>query len=160
MNVRFKKTPGGEVAILPRSDYETLVKKAQEADEDTGTARLVARARKDIAAGEPLIPIDVANRLAAGENPIHVLRRWRRLSQVELSAAVGIVQGYLSDLENGKRKGPVELHAKLARKLGVPVDLLMLVPVLAQEPDPKRFTKRRQVVEDRQALGKAPRPPR
>jgi DNA-binding XRE family transcriptional regulator len=158
MNVRFKKTPDGEIAILPRREYEALVKKAKDADEDSGTARLVARARKDIAAGEPLIPIDVANLLAAGENPIRVLRRWRRLSQVELSAAVGIVQGYLSDLESGKRKGPLDLHAKLARTLGVPVDLLMPVTVPAQEPDPKRLAKRRQVVEE--ALGKAPRPPR
>ena len=28
MNVRFQKTPKGEVAILPRKDYEALVAKA------------------------------------------------------------------------------------------------------------------------------------
>ncbi len=48
MNVRFKKTNKGEVAILPRKEYEILVVKAQEADEDFGTARLVVRARKEI----------------------------------------------------------------------------------------------------------------
>jgi hypothetical protein len=41
MNVRFKMTNKGEVAILPRKDYEVLAAKAQEADEDFGTARLV-----------------------------------------------------------------------------------------------------------------------
>ena len=46
MNVRFKMTNKGEVAILPRKDYEALAAKAQEADEDFGTARLVARARE------------------------------------------------------------------------------------------------------------------
>src|SRR5215467_13953729 len=51
MNVRFKMTSKGEVAILPRKDYEILAAKAREADEDFGTARLVARARKEIAAG-------------------------------------------------------------------------------------------------------------
>jgi hypothetical protein len=40
MNVRFQKTQRGEVAILPRKDYEKLVAKAAEADEDAGTARL------------------------------------------------------------------------------------------------------------------------
>ena len=35
----------------PRKDYEALAAKAQEADEDFGTARLVVRARKEIAAG-------------------------------------------------------------------------------------------------------------
>ena len=54
MNVRFQKTPEGEMAILPRKDYEALIAKAAEADEDRGTARLVARARKDIAADFPL----------------------------------------------------------------------------------------------------------
>lgn len=33
MNVRFKMTNKGEVAILPRNDYEALAAKAQEADD-------------------------------------------------------------------------------------------------------------------------------
>ena len=45
MNVRFKMTNKGEVAILPRKDYEALAAKAHEADEYFGTARLVSRAR-------------------------------------------------------------------------------------------------------------------
>ena len=38
MAVRFKKTEKGEVAILPREEYEMLVARAKEADEDAGTA--------------------------------------------------------------------------------------------------------------------------
>jgi hypothetical protein len=44
MNVRFRMTNKGEVAILPRKEYEALAAKVREADEDFGTARLVARA--------------------------------------------------------------------------------------------------------------------
>src|SRR5260221_175539 len=58
MSVRFQKTPRGEVAILPRKDYELLVAKASEADEDAGTARIVARAGKEIAGGGPLRDAD------------------------------------------------------------------------------------------------------
>ena len=47
MTVRFKMTEKGEVAILPRKEYEALAAKAREADEDFGTARLVARAERD-----------------------------------------------------------------------------------------------------------------
>jgi len=36
------------------ASYEALAAKAREADEDIGTARLVDRARKEIAAGTPL----------------------------------------------------------------------------------------------------------
>jgi len=40
MNIRFQKTPRGEVAILPRKEYEALIAKASEVDEDKGTVRL------------------------------------------------------------------------------------------------------------------------
>src|SRR5450432_395307 len=85
MNVRFKKTDKGEVAILPRKDYEALAAKAQEVDEDFGTARLVARARKEIIAGMPLIPKEVVDRIADGENALRVLRKWRGKTQLYIS---------------------------------------------------------------------------
>ena len=125
MNVRFKKTGKGEVAILPRKDYEALAAKAAEADEDTGTARLVARARKEIAAGAPLIPKQVVDRLAKGENALRVLREWRDVPQLYLSFKTDIGQGYLSDLENGRRKGTAEVWKRIAKVLNVPLDLLV-----------------------------------
>lgn len=124
MTVRFETTPNGEVAILPRADYERLKKLADEATEDAGTARLVARARKDVAGGVPLLPKETVDRLANGENPIRVLREFRGWTQLKFAAAVDIAQGYLSDLEAGKRKGPLALHQKIARALDVPLELL------------------------------------
>jgi len=125
MNVRFKKTDKGEVAILPRKEYEALAAKAAEADEDVGTARLVARARKDIAAGALLIPKAVADRLTKGENALRVFREWRDVTQLHLSFKTGIGQGYLSDLENGRRKGTTAALKKIAAVLDVPLDLLV-----------------------------------
>ncbi len=84
MNVRFKKTERGEVAILPRKEFEALAAKAAEADEDFGTARLVARARKEIAAGAPLIPKVIIDRIAKGGKPLRVLREWRDVTQLYL----------------------------------------------------------------------------
>src|SRR5262245_7341271 len=103
MNVRFKKTPGGEVAILPRKEYEALIARASEADENAGTARLVTRARKEIAAGAPLLPRAVVDRLAKGENPIRVLREWRDVTQMYLAFKTNLSQGHISDIENGRR---------------------------------------------------------
>jgi hypothetical protein len=123
--VRFKKTDKGEVAILPRKEYEMLVAKAKEADEDAGTARLVARARKEIAAGAPLIPMAVADRIAKGENPIRAIREWKDVTQLYLSFKTNIGQGYISDLENGRRKGTTAALKEIARVLGVPIDLLV-----------------------------------
>jgi hypothetical protein len=125
MNVRFKKTDKGEVAILPRAEYEALAAKAAEADEDFGTARLVARARKEIAAGASLIPKAVVDRIAKGENALRVLREWRDVPQLYLSSKTDIGQGYISDLENGRRKGTTAALKKIADALKVPLDLLI-----------------------------------
>src|ERR1700681_2582406 len=99
MNIRFQKTPRGEVAIIPRKEYEALVAKAAEADEDLGTARIVARARKEIAAGAPLIPKHVVDRIANGESAIRALRKWRDVTQLQLSSKTDLGQGYISDLK-------------------------------------------------------------
>jgi len=125
MTVQFKKTGKGEVAILPRKDYEMLVAKAAEADEDAGTARLVARARNEIADGGALIPLDVVNRIAEGENPIRVIREWKDITQLYLAHRTNIGQGYISDLENGRRKGTAAALKEIARVLEVPLDLLV-----------------------------------
>jgi transcriptional regulator with XRE-family HTH domain len=108
-------TSKGEIAILPRKEYEALAAKAQEADEDFGTARLIARARKEIAAGMPLLPKEVVDRLARGENALRVLRQWRGKTQL---------QGYISDLERGRRKGTSTALKKIADVLKLPLDLI------------------------------------
>jgi DNA-binding XRE family transcriptional regulator len=139
--VQFIKTAGGEeLAVLPKSEYERLAARAT--DEDVGTARLVREARAAVAAGrEVLLPKAVVDRLAAGENPIRVLREWRDMTQAMLAVTIGITQGYLSDLESEKRKGTVVLHQKFARALGVPIDLLLPIAVSRKEADPARFAK-------------------
>jgi len=125
MSVRFQKTPRGEVAILPRKDYELLVAKASEADEDAGTARVVARARKEIAAGGPLLPKDVVDRIANGENPVRVLREWRDITQIYLSFKTNLSQGHISDIENGRRTGTAATLRLIANVLKVPLDMLV-----------------------------------
>jgi hypothetical protein len=125
MNVRFQKTARGEVAILPRKDYEALVARAAEADEDKGTARLVKLGRDAVAAGAPLLPKDVVDRLANGDNPVRVLREWRDKPQEYISFKTGLSQGYISDLETGRRNGTTAALRLIADVLNVPLDLLV-----------------------------------
>jgi len=125
MNVRFQKTARGEIAILPRKEYEALAAKAAEADEDAGTARIVARARKEIAAGAPLLPKQMVDRFTKGENPVRVLREWRDMTQLYLSLKTGLSQGYISDVETGRRKGAAAALRRIADVLKVPLDLLV-----------------------------------
>jgi len=122
--VQFVKIEGREIAVMPRAEYERLLARAR--DEDAGTRRLVRRARAKIARGEEVaLPKDVADRMAAGENPIRIAREWRGLTQVALAAAAGMGQGYLSDLEGGRRKGQTDVLARIAQALDVPLDMLV-----------------------------------
>jgi len=126
-NVQFIRTPGGhDLAVMPRSEYDRLVELAAETQEDAGASRIVRNSLRALKEGrEVVLPKTVADRLANGENAIRVIREWRDLIQGELAVAVGISQNYLSEIETGRRKGPAELQKKLARKLGVPLDLLV-----------------------------------
>jgi hypothetical protein len=115
--------------LTPRGYISTA--KASEADEDAGTARLVAKARKEIASGGPLLPKDVVDRLADGANPVRVLREWRErersdgMTQMYLSFKTGLSQGYISDIENGRRTGTAAALRLIADVLEVPMDLLV-----------------------------------
>ncbi|MEZ5787103.1 MAG: helix-turn-helix transcriptional regulator [Xanthobacteraceae bacterium] len=139
---------------MPRAEYDRLVALAAEAEEDAGTARLVARERQEVEEGAPLLPLAVVDALANGENPTRVLRQFRGLTQIELAGMIGITQGYLSDLESAKRKGTLELHQKTARALGVPLDLLAPVIYSEKEVNPQKFAKnQRYVAEMRRRRG-------
>jgi hypothetical protein len=124
MKVRFETTAQGEMAILRRKDYEALVARANEAQEDAGTARLVSNAHQQIAAGGLLLPKEIVDRLASGESAIRVLREWRGCTQSALSVLTGIAQGHISDIENGRRTGAPKTLRILADALKVPLDLI------------------------------------
>jgi DNA-binding transcriptional regulator YiaG len=123
--VQFIKTSGGEeLAILPKAEYERLLALAE--SEDSGTARVVRRARSAIAAGDEVtLPKAVVDRLADGDSPIRAIREWRDMTQLELSSKANLSQSYLSDLEKGRRRGTADALALIARALKVPLDLLV-----------------------------------
>ena len=99
---------------------------AAESEEDAGTCRLVARARRALdERREVAIPKAVANRIAAGENPILVVHDWRGTARVALADAAGISQSYVADLESGRRGGSPRQLAAVAAALKVPLDLLV-----------------------------------
>ena len=121
MNVQFKKTSKGEVAIMPRKEYEAL----NEAFEDAGTARISDRARKEIAAGAPAVPHD---RCRAHQQRRQRRARRARVEEHHTDAARSqeqLGQGYISDLESGRRKGTTAAMKRIAAALGVPLDLLV-----------------------------------
>jgi hypothetical protein len=53
-----------------------------------------------MAAGMPLIPKEVVDRIAGGENALRVVREWRGKIQLYISQKTNVGQGYISDPKN------------------------------------------------------------
>ena len=116
------RTPNGEeLVVLPRAEYEALVERADHEAEDADDVAIYD-ARK--AAGGGVLPPEVSAAILRGESRLKAIRNWRDETQLHLSFKTGIGQGYLSDLESGRRTGTPETIAKLAQALSVPVEWL------------------------------------
>ncbi|MBA4037067.1 MAG: XRE family transcriptional regulator [Bradyrhizobium sp.] len=116
------RTPNGEeLVVLPRAEYEALVERADHEAEDADDVAIYD-ARK--AAGGGVLPPEVSAAILRGESRLKAIRNWRGETQLHLSSKTGIGQGYLSDLESGRRAGTTETIAKLAQALSVPVEWL------------------------------------
>jgi len=68
------------------------------------------------------LPADLSAIIPASDSFLQALRKWRGKTQVAVAEAVGIQQGYLSDLESGRRHGAPDTLERLARVLDVPLD--------------------------------------
>jgi len=118
---RFKTPSGDELVILTRAEYDALVEAAESAAEDAADARIYAERKAALAAGaDSILPPEVSAAIQRGDSRIKAIRKWRGVGQVELAAAVGIVQGHLSDVENGRRSMTGELAKRLSAQLDVP----------------------------------------
>ncbi|ACK50009.1 transcriptional regulator, XRE family [Methylocella silvestris BL2] len=115
------KTPGGEeLVVLPRAEYDALVAAAAEAAEDEADAAIYDSRTADLTAGrDARLPPEVSTALLRGESLLKALRKWRGMTQIDLAILADLGQGYLSDLEAGRRRGSRETLHKIAEKLNI-----------------------------------------
>jgi DNA-binding XRE family transcriptional regulator len=119
------RTPGGEeLVVLPRAEYEALLERAEHGAEDADDAAIYDARKSELANGGIVLPPDVTAAILRGETRLKAIRNWRDVTQLHLSFKTGISQGYLSDLESGRRTGTPETIAKLAQALNVPLEWL------------------------------------
>ncbi|WP_026595476.1 helix-turn-helix domain-containing protein [Methyloferula stellata] len=119
------RTPSGEeLVVLPRAEYEALLERAAQGAEDADDVAVYDARKAELAAGGVVLPPDVTAAILRGETRLKAIRNWREETQLHLNFKTGISQGYLSDLESGRRTGTPETIAKLAQALNVPVEWL------------------------------------
>ncbi len=120
------RTPSGEeLVVLPRAEYEALVERADHGAEDAEDVAIYDARKVELAAGGGTLPPEISAAILRGESRLKAIRNWRGETQLHLSFKTGIGQGYLSDLESGRRAGTPETLAKLAQALGVPTEWLL-----------------------------------
>jgi len=119
------RTPGGEeLVVLPRAEYEALLERAEHGTENADDAAIYDARKAELANGGIVLPPDVTAAILRGETRLKAIRNWRDVTQLHLSFKTGMSQGYLSDLESGRRTGTPETIAKLAQALNVPLEWL------------------------------------
>ena len=91
--------------------------------EDAADSAAIERAWAEDAAGET-IPGEVVKAILDGESPLRVWRKHRKFTLAALAERVGVSKGYLSQIENGKKTGTLDLFRRLAGVLDVALDEL------------------------------------
>jgi hypothetical protein len=119
-------TPNGErLVVLAEADYEELVQLANESEEEED-AELIAIANA-ITADPKLsdrLPPEVSRFILAGASTLKALRQWRDVGQTKLASDIGTSQGFVSDLENGRRAMTDDVRKRVAKSLDIPVHWL------------------------------------
>lgn len=124
--IQIIDTPEGhKLAVLPLEEFERLVELAEGAEDEAAHARVMER----VARGEEeFMPIELVERMLAGESAVKVWREHRGLKVGELANAAGISHAYLSQIESGKREGSISALRRIADALKVAVDDLVPPP--------------------------------
>lgn len=111
-----------ETVTLSKADYQALLDELEEAHDRERLRQVEA----DLAAGRTEeIPLDMAEALLEGANPVRTWRKYRGLTAGELAVQVGISKAYLSEIENGKKPGSVAVLAQIAKALTLDMDDLV-----------------------------------
>lgn len=93
---------------MSKDDYESLEERVR---------RLEALSRQTLSTLPQSLRDDIAN----GENPVRAIRRYRLLTQRELSELTGLGENHISNIENGAQYN-IRTARKLADALEVRID--------------------------------------
>jgi DNA-binding XRE family transcriptional regulator len=123
VTVKILETKGKPAfAVLPYDEYIALRELAEDAED---TAALARFAKRYASGKEETVPVEVVDRLLAGESPLRVWRELRGMTAAQVAAAVQITPAHISKVEAGKGEPSVALLKRLARVLRVDMEALV-----------------------------------
>ncbi len=106
-------TEAPDTVTLPRTEYEALISRLENAEDNAAIDRLEARIHRDHAKRRAdYLPGELVARLVAGEHPIRVWRAHRGLTREALAAAAGVSPSYLTEIETRRKPGSLDAMIK------------------------------------------------
>jgi DNA-binding XRE family transcriptional regulator len=113
-----------DTVTLSRSEYEALLDRLEDAEDNARLDEIEAneRAKGKKTARSDYLPVELVERLCAGEHPVRVWRKHRGLTREALAAAAGVAPSYVTEIETKKKPGSFEALAKLAQALKISLD--------------------------------------
>ena len=118
---RPRRTKAKTYVLVPRTDYQALIERL----EDLEDAELVREAEARGGPSRSALPAALVKRLLAGEHPVRIWREHRGLTLAALSEKAGVPDGYISEIETGKKPGSARALKALAQALEVDLDELV-----------------------------------
>ena len=118
----IKTASGEELVVLTKAEYEALLQGFVGDDEDAEDIAIYDARKADLEGGGEVLPTEVGAAILRGDSRLKAIRNWRDVTQTEIAAKTSIGQGYLSDLESGRRKGTPDTLKLLAEFLNVPLE--------------------------------------
>lgn len=120
MSFQIITSPAGEeMVVVPKSEFDAILSRVADLDEDEADIAIYD-ARKAELAEESKLPPAVSMSILGGDSRLRAIRKYKGLSQVNLSERAGVAQGYLSDLESGRRNLTDAAIDSLCKALDVP----------------------------------------
>lgn len=114
------KTPGGEdIVILSRAEYEKLVADAEDRADAAAARAVIGRLQRG---EEEVLTSAEMDEMLAAPSALAFWRKKRGMTQKALAGHTGLSQGFLSEIEAGKKTGDVASLKRIADALGVSLD--------------------------------------
>lgn len=124
MSFQVITSPAGEeMVVVPKSEFDAILSRVAELDEDEADVAIYDARKAELTEANKL-PAEVSMHMLRGDSRIRAIRKYRGLSQVELANHASLAQGFLSDLESGRRKLTDATVESLSKVLDVPADWL------------------------------------
>ena len=117
-------TEADDMVTLPRTEYEALISRLEDAEDNAAIDRLDSRIEQQgfAAATVDYLPGELVAHLIAGEHPIRIWRLHRGLTREALAKAAGVSPSYLTEIETRRKPGSLDAMMKLAAALKVSLD--------------------------------------